>query len=282
MIYDMDATRDYYDELGDREWNRLTSTVAGRVSFDVHCRFLAQFVRPGDRVLEIGAGPGRFTIELAALGARVVVSDLSPVQLDLNRLHVGRTAAEAAVEDRVLLDVCDVSRYADAEFDAVVAYGGPLSYAFEKTEDALRGLLRITRPERTVVASVMSALGGWRSLLPGVLGVAERYGEDINDKVLASGDMRHLVGLDHVCQMFRASQIEILVRVAGGREVAISASNWASLGDPSVLESIEDDPERWAHFLDNEVGACAEPGAVDGGTHILFAATTGVGPDPAR
>ena len=29
-------------------------------------------------MLDIGAGPGRFTIELARLGADVVVADLSP------------------------------------------------------------------------------------------------------------------------------------------------------------------------------------------------------------
>jgi len=27
---------------------------------------------------------------------------------------------------------CDVSRFDDGEFDAVVAYGGPLSYAFDR------------------------------------------------------------------------------------------------------------------------------------------------------
>jgi hypothetical protein len=108
-----------------------------------------------------------------------------------------------------------------------------------------------------------------------VLGVAEQYGEDVNDKVLATGDMRHLAGFDHVCRMFRASQVSALVRAAGGRELALSASNWASLGDRSVLEALEADCERWAHFLDNEIEACAEPGAVDGGTHILFAATSG-------
>lgn len=274
-IEDIEATRVYYDQLGEREWTRLTSEIAGRVSFEVHRRFLTRFVRAGDRVLEIGAGPGRFTIELAALGASVVVSDLSPVQLELNRDHVGETSAEKSVGDRVLLDVRDVSRYADREFDAVVAYGGPLSYAFDDAEDALRGLLRITRPGRTVVASVMSMLGTWRHSLPGVLGVAERYGEDVNDKVLATGDLRHLAGFDHVCRMFRASQVTALVRAAGGRDVALSASNWASLGDRSVLEPIEADRERWTHFLDNEVDACAEPGAVDGGTHILFAAKAG-------
>jgi SAM-dependent methyltransferase len=272
-IDDTAAIREYYDNLGEQEWSRLTSDSAGRVSFEVHRRFLVRFIHRGDRVLEIGAGPGRFTLELAALGARVIVSDLSSVQLELNRMHLAETPAESAVEDRVLLDVCDVSRYADGEFDAVVAYGGPLSYAFDTAEDALRGLLRIVRPGGLVVGSVMSMLGTWRNSLPGVLGVAERYGEEVNDKVLATGDMRHLVGFDHVCRMFRARQLRKLVDAAGGEIVALSASNWASLGDPSILEPIERDPERWKHFLDNEVAACAEPGALDGGTHILFSCT---------
>jgi len=53
--------RDYYDELGEEEWHRLARDLPGRVSFAVHRRFLARFVRPGHRVLEVGAGPGRFT-----------------------------------------------------------------------------------------------------------------------------------------------------------------------------------------------------------------------------
>jgi len=54
--------------------------------------------------------------------------------------------------------------------------------------------------------------------------------------------------------------------------LAMSASNWASLGDPELLSVLEADPDQWARFVDKEVRACAEPGAVDGGTHILFAA----------
>lgn len=95
------------------------------------------------RVLEVGAGPGRFTLELAALDARIVVTDVSDVQLALNAARLAGTDAEQHVERRELLDVCDTSRYADGEFDAVVAFGGPLSYAFEHTDEAMRGLLRI-------------------------------------------------------------------------------------------------------------------------------------------
>ena len=234
------AIRDYYDEVGDGERNRLTRDLPGRVSFEVHRRFLADLVRPGQRVLEIGAGPGRFTTVLAELGARVVVTDFSPVQLELNRTYVGRTPAEAAVERRELLDICDTSRFADGEFDVVVAYGGPLSYAFERTEDALCGLRRITGADGVVVASVMSMLGSWRHLLAEITGVAAEIGEDANDAVLRTGDMRP-TGAQHVCQLFRAREIQDLAARCGVRVVAA------------------------------EVAACAEPGALDGGTHILFA-----------
>jgi SAM-dependent methyltransferase len=269
--HDSATTRAYYDDLGDAEWSRLEADVAGRVSLEVHRRFLARFVRPGDRVLEVGAGPGRFTLALAALGATVVVTDLSPVQLDLNRVRVGGTAAEAAVERRELLDVGDASRYADGEFDAVVAYGGPLSYTFDRAEEALRGLLRVTAPGGAVVASVMSALGTWRAALPGVARAAAAAGEDANDRVLRTGDLRHLPGAAHVCRMYRLSELAGLAAAVGGELVALSGSNWASLGDPATLADLEADPDRWRRFLDHEVAACAEPGATDGGTHLLLA-----------
>jgi len=115
--------RRYYDALGEDEWTRLTKNVRGRVSLEIHRRFLRRFVTSGARVLEVGAGPGRFTLELAALGARVVVTDVSEVQLALNEAHLRGTDAEHHVEGRELLDVCDTSRYADG---AVVAFGGPL------------------------------------------------------------------------------------------------------------------------------------------------------------
>jgi SAM-dependent methyltransferase len=266
------GTRTYYDQYGAAEWHRLAKDVPGRVSFEVHRRFLARWVAPGARVLEIGAGPGRFTTVLTQLGAKVVVTDISPVQLALNRAQLQGTPHEAGVERRELLDVCDVSGYVDGEFDVVLAYGGPLSYAFDDAEPALRGLLRVTRPGGAVLASVMSTLGTWRHLLDGVTQMAQAYGEDANDAVLRTGDMRHMPGLEHVCRMFRAREILGLVAGAGGHVVAASASNWASLGDPATLAALEADPDRWGRFIEHEVAACAEPGALDGGTHIIFAA----------
>ena len=270
--------RGYYDALGENEWDRLTQTLRGRVSLEVHQRFLRRYVRPGWRVLEVGAGPGRFTLELAAIGASVVVTDISDVQLGLNEARLKGTDAERRVERRELLDVCDASRYSDREFDAVVAFGGPLSYAFERTDEAMRGLLRVVRPEGIVVASVMSLLGAWRYFLPAITALDEVVGADANDKALRTGDLRHVVGdtSDHICQMFRWGDLEALLERSGGQLVDGSASNWASLGDAGLLARLEADSDQWGRFIEHEVAACAQPGARDGGTHILFAAERAV------
>jgi hypothetical protein len=119
----------------------------------------------------------------------------------------------------------------------------------------------------------MSTLGSWRYFLEAVLEDTKRSGEDANDRVLETGDLRYF-GTRHICRMFRSSDIDLLVSRNGGRLLAKSASNWASLGDAALVEGLERDPDRWNRFLRHEIAACREPGAIDGGTHILFAAST--------
>jgi 2-polyprenyl-3-methyl-5-hydroxy-6-metoxy-1,4-benzoquinol methylase len=85
--------------------------LVARLAVHAHAR------RAGWRVLEVGAGPGRFTIELAALGAQVVVSDVSTVQLNLNRATVAQAGHAGAILEYRLLDVRDLSAYQDGTFD---------------------------------------------------------------------------------------------------------------------------------------------------------------------
>ncbi|MCJ7736086.1 MAG: hypothetical protein MUQ10_02070, partial [Anaerolineae bacterium] len=77
----------YFDEFGIREWNRLVATPVAEVSLHIHTHYLEEYVQPGSYVLEIGAGAGRFTQVLARLKAKVLVADISQVQIDLNMHH---------------------------------------------------------------------------------------------------------------------------------------------------------------------------------------------------
>ena len=184
----VDPVRQFFDDIGDGEWDRFDKDARSRVALEVHRRFLRRHIPEGSDVLEIGAGPGRFTIELAEMGCRVVVSDISPVQLQANARRVAEAGLEGAVVDRRLLDVRDLTPLPEAGFDAVVAYGGPLSYAFEDAEPSLAGMLRVVRPGGRVVASVMSLIGTLRMFVRLIPAYADNGRLDELKAVMATGD----------------------------------------------------------------------------------------------
>lgn len=259
-----------FDEYGEREWQRLDTDARSRASLEMHRRFLGRFMRPGMRVLEIGAGPGRFTIELAKLGCRVVVTDISPVQLALNEEQLERAGFASAVEAWQEVDVCDLSSLADSDFDAVLAYGGPLSYAFERAEAGLAGTLRVTRPGGFVVASVMALVGTLRFFLVALPQFAAEGRLEVLKRVVATGDNRH-DALAHPCRLFRWREVELMASRLPCTLVGGSASNFLTCGDQAVVTAVESNPTLWSLLLDWEEQMCAEPGALDGGTHLLFA-----------
>ncbi len=262
--------RELFDEYGEREWERLEVDARSRASFEIHRRFLARFMTPGMRVLEVGAGPGRFTNELAQLGCRVVVTDISPVQLALNEEQVERAGFSRAVEERRQLDVCNLSTLAGGAFDAVVAYGGPVSYAFEGAENSLSEMLRVTRPGGVVVASVMALVGTLRFYLRALPQYAAEGRLDVLRQVVDTGDNRY-DGPAHPCRLFRWQEILGIVNRLPCTLAGASASNFLTCGDQEVVEGVAADPLLWPLLLDWEEQACAEPGALDGGTHLLFA-----------
>jgi ubiquinone/menaquinone biosynthesis C-methylase UbiE len=233
--------REVFDSFG-AEWERLRKDVAGRVSFEIHRRFLDEYLTPGAHVLEIGAGPGTFTQHMALRGARLTVTDLSPVQLADNQRRMTEAGLAEAVGEFRVADVRDLSSWSGGSFDLAVAYGGPLSYVFEDAPAALRELLRVTRAGGTVVASVMSTLGSYRHFIAELANMVAEYGDDAGDAVLRTGDLRPVQPAGHVCMMYRAEQIAGLVAQAGATLAGLSASNWSSLGDPRALAQLEADP----------------------------------------
>jgi SAM-dependent methyltransferase len=214
----------------------------------------------GYRVLDAGAGPGRFSRELALLGATVVAGDISPGQLELHAEHTREL--EDAIEARILLDIRDLSRFDDGSFDATVCFGGPLTYVLGDASTALGELLRVTKRGGHVLLSVMSLLGAARAFFAAWPEMIEEFGwERAVEEIFADRDLAADINQGHVCRLYRWSDLERLLRGQPCRLVAASASNFLS-----VQNKFFDD-----RFLELEIAACREPGALDGGTHIVVA-----------
>jgi ubiquinone/menaquinone biosynthesis C-methylase UbiE len=84
----------------------------------------------------------------------VVVADISAHQLELNKRFAIEFKFANAIKDWRQLDICNLSALKDQTFDAVVCYGGPLGYVFERREIALREILRMLKPAGKGLLSV--------------------------------------------------------------------------------------------------------------------------------
>jgi ubiquinone/menaquinone biosynthesis C-methylase UbiE len=262
MKYDPAHVASFYDAYGDQEWTRFDDGRTPLPSLAVHLEHLCRFVNPGDRVLDIGAGPGRFTIELAGLGADISVADISPGQLEQNEQRLAEAGLEERIVERVAADVLDLGAWTDGTFDATVCFGGPLSYILDGAEPAIKELVRVTKPGGHVLISVMSLVGTFTHFLPIVLDLVRRDGVPKNDEIVRTGLLSDEPDYGHLpMKLFRWSELEALL-APHGTIVGASAAG--------LLPSAEvDDPELADFLVRTELALAEEPGAISSGQHIL-------------
>jgi ubiquinone/menaquinone biosynthesis C-methylase UbiE len=262
LSWNRERAASFYDEYGESEWTRFEQGRTPAPSLDVHLEHMRRFVCAGDCVLDIGAGPGRFTNELARLGADVVVADISPRQLELNRERVAEAGLEERIVERTMADVVDLSGWDDASFDAVVCFGGPLSYVVDRAEDGVSELVRVTKPGGHVLLSVMSLVGAVVHFLPILLDLARRDGVPKNEQIIRMGLLPDEPDYGHLAmKLFRWSELEALLSPHGDI-VAASAAGLLPAEQPQ-------EPELRDFLSWVELELAGEPGALSCGQHIL-------------
>lgn len=191
-----------------------------------------------------------------------------PVPLELHRKYARQLGFDHAVEDRLQIDVCDLTCLGAESFDAVVCYGGPLSYVFERAPVALQECVRVCRTGELILASVMSLWGGAHRFLKGVLTLPPESNRRITDM----GDLtpKNCDAATHRCHMFRSGELRQMVEHAGLMILAMSASNCLSAVWDELLTEAKQDPQKWQEVLGMELEACREDSCLDMGTHMII------------
>ena len=149
------AVRQYYDENAWKEWERLERHP---FEFIFTTFMMDRYIRPGDRILDIGGGPGGYSIYYAQKGCDVTLLDLSPGNIAL----AGQKAAENGVQlTAVAGDCLELDKMEMGLFDHVFLMG-PLYHLPEKSdrETAVKMALEKLRPGGNLYCSFILDFAG--------------------------------------------------------------------------------------------------------------------------
>lgn len=130
----------YYTECD--EDARLLKNKHNRVEFLTTVKYMDKYLTPDTKILEIGAGTGRYSLYYADLGY-----DVTAIEYVENNLYILKSNIKEGMKIRAEQgDAIDLSRFEDNTFDMTLVLG-PLYHLYERQdqEQAIREAIRVTK-----------------------------------------------------------------------------------------------------------------------------------------
>lgn len=141
---------------GYNEENRLSKSRHGQMEYRTTMHFIHRYLLQPGKILELGAGTGRYSIALAKEGNSVTAVELAERNLELLRRNAEGLDNLTAYQG----DAIDLRRFADDSFDMTLVFG-PLYHLYEAEERdaALREAVRVTKPGGTILTAFLPIHG---------------------------------------------------------------------------------------------------------------------------
>ncbi|MFJ7746815.1 class I SAM-dependent methyltransferase [Peribacillus sp. NPDC097295] len=142
---------DYYTQFD--EWGRLDREP---LEFQVNWHYIRKYLPQIGKVLDNGAGPGRYAMRLAQQGYQVTLTDLVPRLVEIAQ----EKAKEMGVSEQFggfhVADARDLSALQENHFDAALALGPMYHLQLEQDRNkAIQELYRVTKKEGIVFVAFM-------------------------------------------------------------------------------------------------------------------------------
>ena len=133
--------KEFYQE-GYQEDNRLDGDKMHYIEFITTTNYIDKYLNKGDRILEVGAGTGKYSLYYAKKGYRVDAIELVEANIEVLKTNIEKNMDIRVEQGNAL----DLSRYKDNTFDITLVLG-PLYHLFDKKEQdmAIKEAIRVTK-----------------------------------------------------------------------------------------------------------------------------------------
>ena len=137
-----------------READRLVRTRHGQLEYLTTMACIDRCVPQPCRVLELGAGTGRYTAALAEKGHQVTAVELLNKNYELLKANTAPYPNVEAVQG----DALDLGRWRDASFDLVLSMG-PMYHLYDRKQidRTIDEAIRVTRTDGILLFAFLSA-----------------------------------------------------------------------------------------------------------------------------
>ena len=141
----------FYNMINEDE--RLNRNRCGQLEYVTTMEYIHRYAKPGAKLLEIGAGTGRYSIALAKEGYEVSAIELVEQNYEVLKQNGSGIANLPAFQG----DALDLSRFADESFDVTLVFG-PMYHLYESKDvhTALDEALRVTKKDGVVLVAFLS------------------------------------------------------------------------------------------------------------------------------
>lgn len=273
----MERVKRFYDNSPGMEWERLDRDWYQRIEYEVTLHFIHKYLSAEDRIIDIGAGPGRYAIHFMERQHPITLVDLSPALLEKAYQEIEKRQLTSHLAGRYVRNAIDLSRIASDSYDVTLLLG-PL-YHLTKHEDrkkAVQEALRVTKPGGYIFSATITRFCSLRDVFRWDPAAARAYifdrKEDI-DRMLDTcvyenpeEDPRKFTDAyfsptQEVPELYDAASIRLIE--------AFSCEGIAAFFNDKVNQLV-DSEETWQRLLQLIIPTCVEPSMLGAGEHCVF------------
>ena len=114
----VDKVKEHYDKTAETEWNRLNNPYS-RIEYNSTLYLIEKYFPKTGQIIDMGSGPGRYSLELLKRGYQVSLLDLSINELEIAKEQARRERRRAIILETQSCNVNAIDFYQHQGFSLI-------------------------------------------------------------------------------------------------------------------------------------------------------------------